>query len=91
MLSLFLQLAPDRVRRLSAAAGTRDAETLIQDATKMQSAAESINAEELAIHARAIAAAAGEEDFARASESLTCLEREINRLSAADRHPAAAQ
>jgi len=90
MLSLFLQLAPDRLRRLSIAVEARDIETLMQDAAKLQSAAESIDAGDLATYAHAITSAASDEDFARVTESLLMLQREVNRLASVARRPVAA-
>ncbi|NWF85140.1 MAG: response regulator, partial [Bryobacteraceae bacterium] len=89
MLSLFLQLAPERLKRMAAAADAGDAEALIQDAAKLQSAAESIEAAALAGYAKAIIGAAAEHDFERATLSLAQLEREVNRLSGGVQLPAA--
>ncbi len=81
MASLFLQLAPERMRRMGSAVEARDVEALLQDAAKLQHAAESIEAVDVAEHAKLIAGAAIEQDFERAMRSLAELEGELSRLS----------
>jgi hypothetical protein len=87
MLSLFLQLAPERMKRMSAAVESGDAESLVNDAFKLQTAAEAIGAAGLIHHAQALVAAVGDEDFTRAAAGLRTLESELARL-AESRRPA---
>lgn len=81
MLALFLQLAPERLRRMSAAAETRDSDALLQDAEKLISAAESIDSPELAAGAREIASAVSARDYASIEEKLIRLEQQVARLN----------
>lgn len=85
MLALFLQLAPERLKRMGAAAESGDIEALVQDAGKLQSAARSIEAQGLACEAKAIAEAAAGNDFTQVGCRLASLEAELNRLSRQER------
>lgn len=81
MLALFVQLAPERIRRMSAAVEAGDAESLKQDAAKLQSAAESIGAAGLIERAKALVFAGSEENMVKAAEGLDLLQQEVARLS----------
>ena len=71
MLDVFLQLAPDRLRRIEDAIAIQDATALAQEATKLSAAAERIFAVDVKRWADRIAMAAGVGDFTEAAASLT--------------------
>ncbi len=85
MLALFLQLAPERLKRMGAAAESGDVEALLQDAEKLHNAAQSIEAPSLALEAKAIAEAAAGNDLAQIESRIARLEAELNHLSAQER------
>lgn len=80
MLQLFLQLAPDRLHKLQAAAKVADVQAMAQEARKIANAAESIAAGSIGACARQIENAALRGDFANARSDLATLAREIDTL-----------
>lgn len=81
MLQLFLQLAPERLQELSAAAGRQDFERIAEESRKLRSAAERIAATAVVDCALSIERSATTADAARILESLPALDREIKRLA----------
>jgi signal transduction histidine kinase/CheY-like chemotaxis protein len=82
LLQLFLQLAPQRLDKLEAAAGQADATTLGEEARTLRAAAELIASPELRECARRIEDAASHGDFSRAQSDLDALKQEIRSLEA---------
>jgi CheY-like chemotaxis protein len=82
MLQLFLQLAPERLEKLDAAARRSDAETLTQEARKIAAAAEQLTSKELGQCAERMQQAAGRGDFAQVHKDLENLREEIRSLEA---------
>jgi signal transduction histidine kinase/DNA-binding NarL/FixJ family response regulator len=83
MALLFVQLAPERIRKMQAAAVRMDQEALRGQAEKLEKAAERIAAVSVAACARQIAGSPPDQDYAVTQGQLLNLEREITRL---DRH-----
>lgn len=82
MLQLFLQLAPERMKKLQAATESGDVAAVRSDAQRIQSAAQSIMAEGVAQTAARLERAAEESDFESARLSLEAMEAELQRLRA---------
>jgi CheY-like chemotaxis protein len=80
MVSLFLQLAPERIAKMRGASDCADAPGLTVEARKIRSAAERISADEVAKLAANIEEAACRGDFACAGEHIAGLSAEIDRL-----------
>ena len=80
MLQLFLQLAPERLEKLDAAAHQSDAFTLGQEARKIAAAAEQLPSRELTLCAERVQMAANRGDFAQVHQDLAVLRREIQSL-----------
>ncbi|WP_321472429.1 ATP-binding protein [uncultured Paludibaculum sp.] len=80
MMQLFLQLAPERLKKLQAATESGDLDALRADAQRLQSAALSIMASGVAETAARLHRAAGESDLEAARVSLEAMEVEIRRL-----------
>jgi CheY-like chemotaxis protein/HPt (histidine-containing phosphotransfer) domain-containing protein len=80
LVRLFLQLAPERMERLHAAAARADATELSLESRALQGAAERIAAQSVAECAAAVDQAAQERDYARIGEQLVHLESELERL-----------
>ncbi|MBK5290209.1 MAG: response regulator, partial [Acidobacteriia bacterium] len=81
MVMLFLQLAPERVRKLHAAAARMDSATLHTQAQKLHKAAERISAVEVARCASQIRDVALGEDYAVIQDHLLKLMHEIGHLA----------
>ena len=77
---LFLQLAPDRLRKLHNAASRSDRIVLSKEAQQLRTAAEQIAATAVSNCASRIDEAAQRGDLAKAKHSLLLLEAEIMRL-----------
>jgi signal transduction histidine kinase/CheY-like chemotaxis protein/HPt (histidine-containing phosphotransfer) domain-containing protein len=80
LLNVFLQLAPERLGRLEAAAKDADAAKLASEARKIASAAEQLTAPELGACAQRLQLAAASGDFEAAKKDLERLREEINAL-----------
>jgi signal transduction histidine kinase/DNA-binding response OmpR family regulator len=80
MLQLFLQLAPERLEKLDAAAHQSDAFTLGQEARNIAAAAEQLPSRELTLCAERVQLAAKRGDFAQVQQDLALLRREIQTL-----------
>ena len=80
MLTLFQQLAPERLLKLHAAVSAGDGPALRLEAQKLRIATERIAAATLAAAARGIEDAAERKDFAAACRSLAELDREVAAL-----------
>jgi CheY-like chemotaxis protein len=83
MISLFLQLAPERIEKMRGAFESADAPGLTVEARKIRNAAERISAGEVAKYAANIEEAACRGDFVRAGEHIVSLSAEIERLHGA--------
>lgn len=83
MMQLFLQLAPERLRKLQAASESGDLAALRIDAQKLQSAAQSIMAIGVAETAARLERAAEAADTESARSSLEAMEIELRRLQEA--------
>jgi signal transduction histidine kinase/CheY-like chemotaxis protein len=83
MVSLFLQLAPERIEKMRTAFDSADAPALAVEARKVRSAAERISAGEVARCAANIEDAACRGDFAQLGESIAELSAVIERLHGA--------
>jgi CheY-like chemotaxis protein len=83
MVSLFLQLAPERIEKMRSAFDSADAASLSVEARKIRSAAERISAAEVAKYATDIEEAACRGDFVRAGEHIEELSAVIERLHGA--------
>ena len=81
MIALFLQLAPERMEKLNAAANHRDYITLSREAYRLRSAADRIAARSVVESAKSIEEAAKHGDIELAQVSLLALNSEIERLS----------
>ncbi len=81
MIALFLQLAPERMEKLNAAANHHDYITLSREAYRLRSAAERIAARSVVDSARNIEEAAKHGDIDLAQGSLLALNSEIERLN----------
>lgn len=82
MLKLFLQLAPDRLRRLEAAAASGDAATLAAEAEMIGAAAQQIASQPLGDCARRMADAALRGDFGEVRRGIETLRGQIEALEA---------
>jgi hypothetical protein len=82
MLQVFLQLAPERLDKLDAAAQRSDAFTLGQEARKIAAAAEQLAARELTLCVERVQLAANRGDFGQVHQDLMALRREIQSLEA---------
>ncbi len=80
MITLFLQLAPERMEKLNAAANHRDYITLSREAYRLRSAADRIAARSVVDSAKNIEDAAKRGDIDLAHDSLLALNNEIERL-----------
>ncbi len=83
MLQLFLQLAPERLEKLHAAAARGGASEVSLEARAFRSAAERIAAQEVAECVAAVDAAAQRQDYPQVAEQLVRLKGEILRLQKA--------
>ena len=81
MIALFLQLAPERMEKLNAAANHRDYITLSREAYRLRSAADRIAARSVVDSAKNIEEAAKRGDIDLAHGSLLALNTEIERLN----------
>jgi CheY-like chemotaxis protein len=81
MLQLFLEVAPDRVKRMRHMAMTGDIEALSRDARKLRGAALSITANAVAECAAGVDGAAARADITAACDSLARLESALQELS----------
>ncbi|MCX6624106.1 MAG: response regulator [Acidobacteria bacterium] len=81
MLRLFLQMAPERLQDLSAAAGRLDYPRIAEESRKLRSAAERIAATAVMECSQAIEQMAGNEDANGITVSLGRLDLEIKRLA----------
>ncbi|MBY0506196.1 MAG: response regulator [Bryobacteraceae bacterium] len=81
MIALFLQLAPERMEKLNAAANHRDYITLSREAYRLRSAADRIAARSVVDSAKSIEEAAKRGDIDLAHDSLLALNTEIERLN----------
>jgi len=81
MIALFLQLAPERMEKLNAAADHRDYITLSREAYRLRSAADRIAARSVVDSAKNIEEAAKRGDIDLAQGSLLALNTEIERLN----------
>jgi CheY-like chemotaxis protein/anti-sigma regulatory factor (Ser/Thr protein kinase) len=82
LLQLFLQLAPERLDKLEAAAGNSDSEAFGQEARTLRAAAEELDSPQLRDCARRIEDAAACGDLAQARTDLDALKQEIRSLEA---------
>jgi len=82
MMQLFLQLAPDRVRKLQEATRAGNLELVRTDADKLRLAARCIAADEVARQAEALSEAAARFDHEGTRGSLSRLDAEVHRLCA---------
>jgi signal transduction histidine kinase/CheY-like chemotaxis protein len=82
MLRLFLQLAPDRLRKIESAADRGDAATLTEEAKMIAAAAQQIASRGLGDCARNIEAAAAAGDFSAVLRDVEVLREEIRSLEA---------
>ena len=80
LLHVFLQLAPQRIKRLKTAAGQADASTLGEEARKIAVAAERLASQGLGECAQRLELAAERGDFETAIRDLETLRREIESL-----------
>ena len=83
MVSLFLQLAPERIEKLRSALTRSDVSGLTEEARKLRSAAERISADGVASCAVRIEDAVGRGDLALGEKELATLSDEIERLNRA--------
>jgi signal transduction histidine kinase/DNA-binding response OmpR family regulator len=88
LLRVFLQLAPERLERLSSAASQSDAATVSTEARKIADAAEQLSSQSMADCARRIRTAAESGRFGEVSRELDTLRQEIRALQALAAHPA---
>ncbi len=82
MLQLFVQLAPDRMKKLQYAAEVSDASTLLAEAKAIQVVAKQLGSGALGEGARRIEAAAARQDFDAVLTELRSLGREFDALAA---------
>jgi two-component system, sensor histidine kinase and response regulator len=82
MLRLFMEVAPDRLEKLAAAAARGDAETLAEEAKQITAAAEHIASTSLGQCALNIKDAAARGDFGAVKADVEALRREIQALEA---------
>ena len=82
LLEVFLQLAPERLDRLHAAASVADGATLGAEARKIAEAAEQLTSRAVGESAQRIELAARSHDFAKAAQELETLRQEIRDLQA---------
>ncbi|HWC96169.1 MAG TPA: hypothetical protein VG456_05460, partial [Candidatus Sulfopaludibacter sp.] len=82
LLEVFLQLAPERLERLEAAAAEADGTTLGSESRKISEAAEQLASRALSECAQRIELAARGRDFGAALHELQILRREIAELQA---------
>jgi signal transduction histidine kinase/DNA-binding response OmpR family regulator len=80
MLHLFLQLAPERLKRLETAVGRSDTGALQQEAKLMGAAADQLASSNLGLCARRIEQAAARGDFEQVRQDLEALRRELQSL-----------
>ena len=80
LLEVFLQLAPERLERLEAAAAEADGTTLGRESRKISEAAEQLASRALSECAQRIELAARSRDFSAALQELQTLRREIAEL-----------
>ncbi len=80
ILQVFLQLAPERLDRLEAAAGRADTGTLEQEAKMIEAAAQQLASNGLGEVAKRIEAAASKGDFDQVRADLVALRQEISSL-----------
>src|SRR5258708_19508346 len=80
LLNVFLQLAPERLGRLAAAAQVSDAAKLALEARKIASAAEQLTSSELGACAQRLERAASSGDFEGAKKDLEPLRHQIPAL-----------
>jgi signal transduction histidine kinase/CheY-like chemotaxis protein len=82
MLRLFMEVAPERLEKLEAAAQCGDAKTLMEEAKRIGVAAEHIASTSLIQLARSIGGAAARGDFGTVKADVEVLRREIQSLEA---------
>jgi CheY-like chemotaxis protein len=82
LLEVFLQLAPERLDRLEAAAAQADGTTLVSESRKIFEAAEQLASHALSQCAQRLELAARGRDFAAALQEIQTLRREIAELQA---------
>jgi CheY-like chemotaxis protein/HPt (histidine-containing phosphotransfer) domain-containing protein len=82
MLRLFMEVAPERLEKLEAAAAGGDAQTLSEEAKRIAAAAEHIASNGLRQLARSITDAAAQGDFGSVKADVEALRREIRSLEA---------
>jgi CheY-like chemotaxis protein len=82
VLQLFLQLAPERVRKLEGAVETRDMGALVAEARVIRVAAKQLGNYTLGDAARKLEEAAGRDDFAEIVEQFKVLRQEFDSLTA---------
>jgi hypothetical protein len=80
MMDQFLHLAPERVRKLRETSAAGQFEDARAEAERLESAARSLAAGEVAEQARAFDAAAGRSDVQAALEALDHLEEKLGEL-----------
>ncbi len=85
MIQVFLQLAPERIQRLAAAARRGDPEKLVEEAQKIASAAQRIAAAGVSDCTREISTAAASGDYDRVREQLGLLSEQIALLQQSSR------
>lgn len=88
MVQVFLQLAPDRLSRLSAAAHAGDVTKLVEEAQRIASAAQRIAAAGVSECTREITKAATEGDLGQIEDQLARLSEQIAALDSASAVPA---
>jgi len=82
MLRLFMEVAPERLEKLEAAAAVGDAQTLSEEAKRIAAAAEHLASNNLRQLARSIGDAAAQGDFGAVKADVEALRREIRSLEA---------
>jgi CheY-like chemotaxis protein/HPt (histidine-containing phosphotransfer) domain-containing protein len=82
MLRLFMEVAPERLEKLEAAAARGDAQTLSEEARRIGAAAEHLASASLSQLARSIGDAAAQGDFGAVKADVEALRREIRSLEA---------
>jgi len=87
MHKLFVQLAPDRVKRMQQAASEGNLATLREDTQKLQGAARSISAAAVVQWAESLDEAAGRADLEAVRSSLSHLDEEIRALAEPEPQP----
>jgi HPt (histidine-containing phosphotransfer) domain-containing protein len=90
MLRLFLQIAPERLDRIEAAAARADAATLQREVRKISVAADQLASANLRECARRVQQAASTGDFAQVKRDLVALRAAVHSLDALTTGQAAA-